>query len=105
MSSWTWFLPLLSGLFLLVALFKLGRSANKLARQAKRLEKKLVTFKSTDHSDSVKPFELKTGKAEEAVAKRRAYLNQRTKKKTDRQRRLVKRLRNLTSKESENPNV
>lgn len=105
MSSWAWFLPFLSGLFFLVALFKLGKSANKLVRQAKRLDKQLATFKSTDHSDSLEPFKPKLGKPEEAVANRRAYLNQRTKKKTDRQRRLVNRLRNLTSKESENPNV
>lgn len=100
-SDYVWLLPGIAGMFLLTVLVHLGKNSSKLLRQAKRLEKLLANFKETDHSSSKKIETLALGKPEEAASKRRAYLQQRTKNKTDRQRRLVKRLRNLSSQESE----
>jgi hypothetical protein len=100
-ADYVWLLPVIAGVFFLTVLAKLGKTSSKLLRQTKRLEKQLAKFKATDHSSSKEPVTLEPGKPEEAASKRRAYLKQRTKNKTDRQRRLVKRLRNLSSRESE----
>lgn len=100
-----WLVPIVSAIGLLVALAKLGKSAKRLSRQTSRLNKHLGEFKSTDHQASKAARIFKPGTPEEAVSNRREYLNRRTKNKADRQRRLLKRLRNLTSKESENLNV
>jgi biopolymer transport protein ExbB/TolQ len=100
-TDYAWLLPVIAGVFFLMALAKLGKTSSKLFRQTQRLEKQLAKFKATDHSSSKEPVTIEPGKPEEAASKRRAYLKQRTKNKTDRQRRLVKRLSNLSSQESE----
>jgi hypothetical protein len=100
-TDYAWLLPVIAGLYLVIVLAKLGKTSSKLFRQTQRLEKQLAKFKATDHSSSKESVTLTPGKPEEAASKRRAYLKRRTKNKTDRQRRLVKRLRNLSSQESE----
>jgi hypothetical protein len=100
-ADYCWLLPAIAWVFFLTVLAKLGKTSGKLLHQTQRLEKLLAKFKATDHSLSKEAVTLESTKPEEAASKRRAYLNQRTKNKTDRQRRLVKRLRNLSSQESE----
>ena len=96
-----WLVPVFSSLFLLVALFRLGKSGKGLLRQSNRLNKVLSAFQETDHSESLKPIILKATDLGSAQSNRRAYVSKRTKVKQERQRRLVKRLRDLKSNESE----
>lgn len=96
-----WLVPIFATIGLLVALAKLGKSAKSLSRQTSRLDKQLAAFTATDHQASKAAKTFKPSTSEEAVSNRREYLNRRTKNKADTQRRLVKRLRNLKSKESE----
>lgn len=100
-SDYIWLLPAVSCVFLLMSFFKLGKSGKKLLRQSIRLNKALADFHSTDHSESLKPIKLKSTDLETAQSNRKAYVSKRTKSKQERQRRLVKRLRDLKSNESE----
>ena len=96
-----WLLPIVCTIGLIVSVVNLGASVVKLSRQGNLLQKHLAAFKDTDHATSKESFSIKPATIEEATAKRRAFLKLRTKNKVNRQRRLVKRLRNLKSKESE----
>lgn len=100
-SDYIWLVPAFSSLFLLVAILRLGKSGKGLLRQSNRLNKVLANFQSTDHSESLKAIDLKPTDLNTAQANRKAYVNKRTKAKQQRQRRLVKRLRDLKSNESE----
>lgn len=96
-----WLIPFVVTIGLLVVLAKLGKSAKKLSRQTKRLDKQLVAFRASEHQVSKADMHFKLSTPEDASKKRQSYLVQRTKNKSDRQRRLLKRLRNLKSEESE----
>jgi hypothetical protein len=96
-----WLVPAFATIFLLFALYRLGSSGKKLLRQQNRLNKALSAFQATDHSESLKPVQLEPTDLRTAESNRKAYVNKRTKAKAERQRRLVKRLRDLKSNESE----
>jgi Sec-independent protein translocase protein TatA len=84
-----------------IALFRLLGSTKRLSRQTQRLSRSLAKFKSADHSDSkIRPTFI-ASELNEAVANRKRFLTHQAKTKREKQRRLVKRLRGLTSKESE----
>lgn len=101
MIEFVWLAPVAAGLFLLIALAKLAKAGKRLTRQSNRLNRALSEFSETDHSSSQLVPKFGPTSLEEAEINRRSYLKQRTKSKEERQRRLVKRLRNLLSKESE----
>lgn len=96
-----WIIPAVSACFLLLAMYRLGNSGRKLLRQSNRLNKALTAFQETDHSESLKPVKMAPTNLSAAAANRKAYVSKRTKAKAERQRRLVKRLRDLKSNESE----
>lgn len=100
-SSLIWLLPALASLLLLFALARLGKVVKRLNRQTTRLQKSLEKFQNTDHSNSKKAFIFSPISLEKAETNRRSFLKQRAEAKQERQRRLVKRLSNLKSKESE----
>lgn len=100
-SDLIWLLPAISTCFLLFVLYRLANSGKKLLRQSNRLNKILAVFQATDHSESLKPVKLEPTDLKTAEANRKAYVSKRTKAKAERQRRLVKRLRDLKSNESE----
>lgn len=100
-SDLIWLIPTLAALFLLFALYRLGNSGKKLLRQSNRLNKALAAFQTADHSESLKSVKFEPTDLKTAEANRKAYLSKRTKTKAERQRRLVKRLRDLKSNESE----
>jgi hypothetical protein len=101
MTDLIWLVPGASGLVLLGALYRLGQSAKRLERQTGRLDKSLKAFLEADHSASLQPVKFEPTELLVAETNRRAFIKQRTKSKEERQRRLVKRLRDLKSKESE----
>lgn len=101
MTDLIWLVPAAATLILLGALYRLGKSAKRFERQSTRLEKSLKVFRETDHSASMAPLKFEPTTLQVAEANRKVLIKDRTKSKEQRQRRLVKRLRDLKSKESE----
>lgn len=96
-----WTLLAVGVCYLLFVLAKLGNSAKSLTRQGVRLQKQLDTLKKIERVDVAVSRVERNLNPHEAAKNRRAYLMQRTKKRDQRQRRLVKRLKDLKSQESE----
>lgn len=101
MTDLVWLVPAVAALIFLGALYRLGQSAKLFERQSNRLQKAFKVFRETDHSASLTPAKFLPTDLKVATANRKAIIKGRTKSKEERQRRLVKRLRDLKSKESE----
>ncbi len=100
-SNLIWITPLLSLVLLVLVALKFGRSASKAARQIARLEKQLNSFSVCRTNAAFEQPQTPLTTLGEATKLRKAYIQNRTKAKQERQRRLVKRLSILTSKERE----
>lgn len=104
MSALIWVLPGLSFLFLLFSLGRLGSSAIKLAKQGKKLEQRTNEFRAKLESVPT-PAKFEPRSLVDSASRRKQILAERTKSREARQRRLVKRLKDLSSKESGKRNV
>ena len=91
-----WYLPLACGLVLATAMIRLGRSGSKLNRQAAKLTKLTEPLQNITFNGDVEITGFKAATEIEARQKRRSYLSAKAKRKEDKQRRLVERLRKLS---------
>lgn len=82
-------------------LLRLAKKASRLTRQSQRLESQIQEFAQTKRPVPAQASVTEQISPEEALSRRRATKRQLTKNKAERQRRLLKRLRNLKSVESE----
>lgn len=95
------YVPVALIIFPLIALLRLGSSAKRFSWQADRLNKAIQQFKSTKHVKTAASTSQPLPELADALSHRKQLLQDFAKSKQAKQRRLVKRLRDLTSQESE----
>lgn len=104
MSHYIWIAPGLAAIFLAVVLARLATRNKRFARESQKLNKQVESFKDivkNAKNSQPKPAKFEAPSLEQAQSNRRALRRKQAKAKAERQRSLVKRLRGLTSKESE----
>lgn len=95
------YLPLALLIIPFFALLRLIATSKRLTRQTNRLSKMIRAFKLIDHTVEAKAQVVEPLQVSEELLYRKEYLSERAKLKHSKQRRLVKRLESITSKESE----
>ncbi|MEN9707280.1 MAG: hypothetical protein RIS31_846 [Actinomycetota bacterium] len=101
MLEFIWALTFAAITCLCVLLVRLSGAAKRSARQVIRLTKNLKVFLDLNQESVVTTQAFQSIDLDEALRNRKIYLTNRSKLKEAKQRRLLKRLRGLTSKESE----
>jgi hypothetical protein len=101
MKNYIWIISVVTLPVFIVALVRVAQHGRRLNHQTELLNKRLSDFKNTDHSDSLNRVVRGTPDLSAAVSARKRLIKDRAKAKTERQRRLVKRLEGLTRTERE----
>ena len=101
MLEFIWALTIAAFTCLCVLLVRLSGAAKRSSRQVIRLTKNLKVFLDLNQEGVVTAQAFESIDLDEALRNRKIYLTNRSKLKEAKQRRLLKRLRGLTSKESE----
>jgi hypothetical protein len=87
--------PLAASLvFLAVAIFRLGAKRNKLDRHLQRTDRYRAKFENRMVASPAEPAESRIPSLREAYSERKVFIKMRSKKRADKQRRLVTRLKN-----------
>jgi hypothetical protein len=95
MMQWLIWLPLVgTSIFFLSSMIRLGAKAKKLNRQLARTEKYRKAFEATPRLVTLKVSNGKLPDLKSVLTERKALLKARLKKREDKQRRLLSRLKN-----------
>lgn len=105
MIQFVWLIPCFCLLVLCFAVFNLFRSAKKYSRQDRNLKQKIKTFREHREAAVVPDYKARHGvelNLEQALERRKALQKRQAKAKSERQRRLVKRLNSLSKPKEDN---
>jgi len=101
MSYFLTWLPVALAVIPLIAITKIIGAIRRLSGETSRLSQTLFSFFAADHDSSKIAPKYEPKNLENALKNRRQFVSQRNERKRAKQRRLVKRLRGISSKESE----
>jgi hypothetical protein len=96
LTDFIWYAPLATGFFIVFAFVKLAKAGSGLFKQLQRLTKQVEPLQKLQIAAEEPAPEFEPSTEQDARRNRKRYLAAKAKRKADKQRRLVKNLRELT---------